>query len=74
MEWDMFHSHMNRRQCGGHVRMQASLRREKRAMKGVALIHGGSSQLQLGGNLVHLKSTRQSLISKSSCEAELLAL
>eukprot|EP00971_Amphidinium_carterae_P037093 728828-Amphidinium_carterae.1 len=42
--------------------------------EGVALIYGGSSQLQLGGNLVHWKSTRQSLISKKSCESELLAL
>eukprot|EP00971_Amphidinium_carterae_P274394 5445248-Amphidinium_carterae.1 len=42
--------------------------------EGVALVQGGSSQLQEAGNLVHWKSTRQSLISKSSCEAELLAL
>eukprot|EP00971_Amphidinium_carterae_P180106 3572458-Amphidinium_carterae.2 len=45
--------------------------------EGVALVQGGCSQLQEAGNLsylVHWKSTRQSLISKSSCEAELLAL
>eukprot|EP00971_Amphidinium_carterae_P138850 2751719-Amphidinium_carterae.1 len=44
------------------------------SQKGVALVQGGSSQLQKAGNLVHWKSTRHSLISKSSCEAELLAL
>eukprot|EP00971_Amphidinium_carterae_P007795 154422-Amphidinium_carterae.1 len=42
--------------------------------EGMALIHGCSNQNVLGGNLVHWKSAKQTLVTKSSWEAELLAL
>eukprot|EP00971_Amphidinium_carterae_P311482 6190665-Amphidinium_carterae.1 len=45
--------------------------------EGMALIQGGGSENVLGGNLIHWKSSKdskQTLVTKSSCEAELLAL
>eukprot|EP00971_Amphidinium_carterae_P226321 4489460-Amphidinium_carterae.1 len=42
--------------------------------EGMCLIHGGSSEDIFQGNLIHWKSNKQTLVTKSSCEAELLAL
>eukprot|EP00971_Amphidinium_carterae_P247524 4914842-Amphidinium_carterae.1 len=42
--------------------------------EGMCLIHGGTSEDIFRGNLIHWKSNKQSLVTKSSCEAELLAL
>eukprot|EP00971_Amphidinium_carterae_P249051 4943610-Amphidinium_carterae.2 len=41
---------------------------------GMCLIHGGSSEDIFHGNLIHWKSNKQTLVTRSSCEAELLAL
>eukprot|EP00971_Amphidinium_carterae_P033963 668511-Amphidinium_carterae.1 len=40
----------------------------------MCLIHGGSSEDISRANLIHWKSNKQTLVTKSSCEAELLAL
>eukprot|EP00971_Amphidinium_carterae_P326379 6457111-Amphidinium_carterae.3 len=40
----------------------------------MALIQSGSSENVLSGNLIHWKSAKQTLVTKSSCEAERLAL
>eukprot|EP00971_Amphidinium_carterae_P020290 399852-Amphidinium_carterae.2 len=42
--------------------------------EGMCLIHGGTSEDIFRGNLIHWKSNKQSLVTRSSCEAELLAL
>eukprot|EP00971_Amphidinium_carterae_P315089 6263352-Amphidinium_carterae.2 len=42
--------------------------------EGMCLIHGGTSEDIFHGNLIHWKSNKQTLVTKSSCEAELLAL
>eukprot|EP00971_Amphidinium_carterae_P293734 5831616-Amphidinium_carterae.2 len=71
----MFHSPTSRRQCGGHVRTQASLQLEKQAKRSCThswRIHSTATRREIGA--LEWKSTRQSLISKSSCESELLAL
>eukprot|EP00971_Amphidinium_carterae_P045436 894004-Amphidinium_carterae.2 len=42
--------------------------------EGMCFKHGGSSEDIFQGNLIHWKSNKQTLVTKSSCEAELLAL
>eukprot|EP00971_Amphidinium_carterae_P150516 2983661-Amphidinium_carterae.2 len=42
--------------------------------EGMCLIHGGTSEDIFQGNMIHWKSNKQTLVTKSSCEAELLAL
>ena len=41
--------------------------------QGIVIIHGTTSRDPKQGNIVHWKSNRQSLITKSTCEAELIA-
>eukprot|EP00971_Amphidinium_carterae_P165016 3271228-Amphidinium_carterae.2 len=40
----------------------------------MCLVHEGSSEDIFKGNLIHWKSNKQTLVTKSSCDAELLAL
>eukprot|EP00971_Amphidinium_carterae_P231212 4588528-Amphidinium_carterae.1 len=39
--------------------------------EGMCLIHGGNSDYILQGNLLHWKSNKQTLLTKSSCEGKL---
>ena len=42
--------------------------------QGITVLHGCQSKVDpMGGNLIHWRSNRQTLITKSTCEAELLA-
>eukprot|EP00971_Amphidinium_carterae_P264598 5248887-Amphidinium_carterae.1 len=42
--------------------------------EGMCLVHGGTSEDIFRGNLIHWKSNKQTLVTKSSCEAECFAL
>ena len=45
----------------------------EKSQQGLIANHGSTSSQRLGGNLVQWRSSRQDLITKSTCEAELLA-
>ena len=45
----------------------------EKSQQGVAVYHGITSNQRKGGNLVQWRSSRQDLIAKSTCEAELIA-
>ena len=45
----------------------------ERSQQGLIVYHGLTSAQRLGGNLVQWRSSRQDLIAKSTCEAELIA-
>ena len=46
--------------------------REK-SQQGIVVYHGITSNSRMGGNLVQWRSSRQDLVAKSTCEAELIA-
>ena len=46
---------------------------EEKSQQGVVVYHGITSNQRKGGNLVQWRSSRQDLIAKSTCEAELIA-
>ena len=43
------------------------------SQQGIVVYHGITSNQRQGGNLVQCRSSRQDLIAKSTCEAELIA-
>ena len=43
------------------------------SQQGVVVYHGTTSNQRKGGNLVQWRSSRQDLVAKSTCEAELIA-
>ena len=45
----------------------------EKSPQGLIVYHGITSENKNGGNLVQWRSSRQDLIAKSSCEAELIA-
>ena len=45
----------------------------EKSQQGVVVYHGIASNQRKGGNLVQWRSSRQDLIAKSTCEAELIA-
>ena len=45
----------------------------EKSQQGVVVYHGITSNQRKGGNLVQWRSSRQDLIAKSTCEAELIA-
>ena len=48
-------------------------RNEEKSQQGLIVYHGITSENKNGGNLVQWRSSRQDLIAKSTCEAELIA-
>ena len=48
-------------------------RTRKKSQQGLIIYHGITSENKNGGNLVQWRSSRQDLIAKSTCEAELIA-
>ena len=45
----------------------------EKSQQGIVVYHGVTSNHQQGGNLVQWRSSRQDLVAKSTCEAELIA-
>ena len=45
----------------------------EKSQQGIVVYHGISSNQRQGGNLVQWRSSRQDLVAKSTCEAELIA-
>ena len=45
----------------------------EKSQQGIVVYHGITSNQRLGGNLVQWRSSRQDLVAKSTCEAELIA-
>ena len=45
----------------------------EKSQQGIVVYHGITSNQRQGGNLVQWRSSRQDLIAKSTCEAELIA-
>ena len=45
----------------------------EKSQQGIVVYHGITSNHRMGGNLVQWRSSRQDLVAKSTCEAELIA-
>ena len=45
----------------------------EKSQQGIVVYHGITSNSRMGGNLVQWRSSRQDLVAKSTCEAELIA-
>ena len=45
----------------------------EKSQQGIIVYHGITSNSQMGGNLVQWRSSRQDLVAKYTCEAELIA-
>ena len=45
----------------------------EKSQQGIVVYHGTTSNSRMGGNLVQWRSSRQDLVAKSACEAELIA-
>ena len=45
----------------------------EKSQQGIVVYHGITSNARMGGNLVPWRSSRQDLVAKSTCEAELIA-
>ena len=45
----------------------------EKSQQGIVVYHGITSNQRQGGNLVQWRSSRQDLVAKSTCEAELIA-
>ena len=45
----------------------------EKSQQGIVVYHGITSNSRRGGNLVQWRSSRQDLVAKSTCEAELIA-
>ena len=45
----------------------------EKSQQGIVVYHGITSNQRMGGNLVQWRSSRQDLVAKSTCEAELIA-